>query len=86
MKVALGQVLMTMGARDVLTDYQMRTILKRHMSGDWGNVCLEDKKINDDALIYGGRLLSSYLIDGEKVWIITEADRASTTVLLPSEY
>ncbi len=59
----------------------------RHLCGDWGNICDEDRQANADALISGARLLSSYLIEPElKLWIITEADRSVTTLLLPEEY
>lgn len=60
--------------------------LQRHIRGDWGDVCAEDKAANDAALREGGRLLSSYSSGGEKFWIITEADRSATTFLLPSDY
>ncbi|WP_454868431.1 hypothetical protein [Pseudomonas farris] len=59
----------------------------RHLCGDWGDLCEEDRKANTDALISDARLLSSYLIEPElKLWIITEADRSVTTLLLPEEY
>jgi hypothetical protein len=58
----------------------------RHRSGDWGDVCDEDKKLNDEAVDGEGRILSAYTVDGEKVWVITEWDRSVTTVLFPSEY
>lgn len=64
----------------------VRSLLGRHKNGDWGNVCDEDKKLNDAALKTGCRLLSAYEIDGRKIWIITEADRSSTTILFPEEY
>jgi hypothetical protein len=61
--------------------------LARHAPGDWGDVDDEDWLLNDQALVAGTRLLSAYrLRDGTKVWVITEADRSSTTVLLPDEY
>lgn len=61
--------------------------LDRHIRGDWGNVCSEDAGLNDEALIDGSRVLSSYQTSrGEKLWVITEADRSSTCLLLPSEY
>jgi len=69
--------------------------LARHARGDWGNVCAEDKALNDQALKTGDRLLSAYAIDPTKpakgygencLWIITESDRSVTTFLLPSEY
>jgi hypothetical protein len=60
--------------------------LRRHLRGDWGEVCREDARLNDLALRDGDRLLSAYTIDGERVWIITDADRSATTVLYPHEY
>jgi hypothetical protein len=62
-------------------------LLQRHASGDWGDVCEEDRVANNDALQYGDRLLSSYAIsENIKIWVITEYDRSVTTILLPSEY
>jgi hypothetical protein len=59
----------------------------RHVSGDWGDICAEDRQANADALQYGYRLMSVYeLSKTERLWIITEADRSSTTLLLPEEY
>lgn len=61
--------------------------IKRHASGDWGDVCPEDKKENEFSVEHGFRIMSVYTIpDGGKIWIITEADRSSTTVLTPEEY
>ena len=66
--------------------------LNRHLNGDWGDLCDEDKAMNDESVRMenegemGWRLMSSYSIDDIKIWIITEADRSSTTILLPSEY
>jgi hypothetical protein len=66
--------------------------LQRHVRGDWGDVCPEDRQANDRALIDGTRLLSAHRTSlGEKLWIITEAaddsgQRAATTILQPSEY
>ncbi|HWG33965.1 MAG TPA: hypothetical protein VN650_07335 [Gemmatimonadaceae bacterium] len=61
--------------------------LRRHVAGDWGDVGAEDWKANDEALVTGERLLSAYVVRlGERLWIITEADRSLTTVLLPDEY
>jgi phage terminase large subunit-like protein len=59
----------------------------RHSTGNWGDLSAEDKRLNDQALIHGGRLLSAYhLSDGTKIWIISEADRASSCILLPEDY
>jgi len=60
--------------------------LGRHVRGDWGDVDAEDRAANDRALREGTRVLSSYRAGGVKFWVITEADRSATTVLLPSEY
>jgi len=61
--------------------------LQRHLQGDWGCVCQEDKEENELALQKGFRLFSAYEEEGQpKIWIITEADRSATTVLFPEEY
>jgi hypothetical protein len=61
--------------------------LHRHQACDWGEVDSEDQKANDLALITGERLLSAYRTStGTKLWIITEADRSATTILLPEDY
>lgn len=91
----LGQVVSTPGALEACRQDYLMQCLKRHQSGDWGNVCEEDAETNDEAVAMGSRVLSAYPIDpakpslgfGEKcLWIITEADRSVTTFLLPSEY
>ena len=86
---ALGNVVATPGALDLLDRSATNAVelLLRHQSGDWGNVPPDDAKENLRAILYGGRLLSSYTLnDNEKLWIITEADRSVTTLLLPQEY
>ena len=61
--------------------------MSRHITGDWGDCCEEDKQANEDALVQGERLLSVYrTAKNVKLWVITEADRSSTCVLLPEEY
>jgi hypothetical protein len=61
--------------------------IQRHQAGDWGDVSDEDRSANDQALIQGTRILSAYrATNGTKFWIITEADRSVTTVLLPEDY
>ncbi len=83
----LGQLVATPGVLEVVKHDEMMSALTRHLRGDWGNLDADDKQANDDALVHGSRLLSAYLTaDGTKFWIITEADRSATTVLLPSEY
>ena len=85
---ALGQVVATPGALDLLdeTGTDGFVLMHRHQNGDWGVVPPEDAESNEDALVTGCRILSSYLLGTEKLWIITEADRSVTTLLLPSEY
>ena len=61
--------------------------LSRHLRGDWGDLCQEDKTENELGLKDGFRLMSSYQVaQTEKLWVITEADRSVTTLLLPEEY
>jgi hypothetical protein len=55
-------------------------------SGDWGDLCAEDRKANDRDLREGGRLFSAYDTPAGRLWIVTEADRSSTCILLPYEY
>ena len=86
---ALGNMVATPGALDLLDRSATNAVelLQRHQSGDWGNVPPDDAEENLRAIQYGGRLLSSYTLSGnEKLWIITEADRSVTTLLLPQEY
>lgn len=95
-KFPLGLLVMTAGVsawsrEDLLRPLFIATSVARHQSGDWGDVDDEDKGTNDHALAHGYRLLSAYTSIytasfGTKIWIITEADRSSTTVLFPSEY
>jgi len=86
----LGKVLATPGALEALRDAltEPAALLHRHQRGDWGNLCAEDWAANRKALVLGYRLLSSYTLpdSGENLWIITEADRSETTLLLPEEY
>ena len=83
----LGQVLSTPGALSALGDIEILVALSRHARGDWGDVCDGDRGRNELALRDGSRLFSVYRAQsGEKFWIITEADRSATTVLLPHEY
>ncbi|WP_110972548.1 hypothetical protein [Pseudomonas huaxiensis] len=59
----------------------------RHVSGDWGDLCEEDRHANTSAVELGNRILSSYQIAPDlKIWVITEADRSVTTILLPEDY
>lgn len=84
-----GRVVATPGALAALSlaGVLPEALLDRHVRGDWGDLCEEDRRMNAEALSTGGRLLSAYALpDGTRVWIITEADRSATTLLLPHEY
>lgn len=86
-KFALGEVVATAHAMATLTNIDMQLSLQRHVTGDWGKVGKEDRQANEQALLNGTRLLSIYESSkGVKFWIITEADRSATTVLLPEDY
>ena len=86
-KFSLGEVVATAHAMATLTGPDMQLALQRHVTGDWGKVGKEDRQANEQALLNGTRLLSIYESSkGVKFWIITEADRSATTVLLPEDY
>jgi hypothetical protein len=88
-KFPLGQTVTTPGALEALEQagQDPAALLARHIVGDWGDLDEEDKRENELSLAQGFRLLSAYhLTTGVKVWIITEADRSASTILLPSEY
>jgi len=94
----LGQLCQTPGAQTVLQRYRVNPFLLigRHLQGDWGDVCEEDARANEEALREGARVLSAdtlpppvsvdEILAPAKVWVITEADRSVTTILLPEEY
>ncbi len=82
----LGQVVITANASLRLCTEEVLTALSRHADADWGDLCPEDTLANDDALTQGGRLFSAYGQGPHRFWIITEADRSLTTVLLPEDY
>lgn len=88
-KFESGQIVFTPGTMDLLAQgYNLMRPLARHMTGDWGDLSDHDKRENELALERGNlRIFSAYQLDDRtKIWIITEADRSSTCVLLPSEY
>jgi hypothetical protein len=84
----LGRVVATPGALKLLTEASAHPfdLLTRHATGDWGELCAFDRRQNEIALRDGYRVLSSYPLGRECVWIITEADRSVTTILLPEDY
>ncbi len=91
-----GAVVATPGALDAFREagesidgspLMILPYLERHLSGDWGEVDAHDRRENERSVKHGWRILSAYALPGgRKVWIITEADRSSTCVLLPGEY
>ena len=85
-KFDLGRVVMTRNAAAVLPAGAVQAALARHAAGDWGEVDPEDAAENERSLCEGFRLLSVYRAGDVKFWIITEADRSATTVLLPEDY
>ncbi|WP_222436080.1 hypothetical protein [Rubripirellula reticaptiva] len=86
-KFSLGALGATPGALEHLEEQELYDLVQRHASGDWGNCSEHDREANEDAIRTGARIFSIYQSkSGEKIWIITEASRASTTVLLPSDY
>lgn len=88
-RFALGQVVATPGALAALNAAGQTPwgLLERHQTGDWGEVSVADKQENDLSVEQGFRILSAYTLStGVKVWLLTEADRSYTTLMLPEEY
>lgn len=81
---------------ELWSNFYRDRLYNHHWQGDWGDLCDEDKQVNEDGLLNGDRLFSSYDIPEdlkkelrtheEKIWIITESDRSCTTILFPSDY
>jgi hypothetical protein len=85
----LGRIVATPGALAALEEAtdNPASFLRRHVTGDWGELDEHDRQENEFSVAHSFRLLSAYtLSNGIKIWIITEADRSATTLLLPSEY
>lgn len=86
-KFELGQLSVTPGVLEKLTGSQMYALLRRHALGDWGDVDNDDANENELALKQDNEFLfSAYRVGELKIWVITEADRSSTTISLPEEY
>ncbi len=87
-RLPLGRVVATPGALEALAEAGDDPFgyLARHATGDWGELCAFDRRQNVLALERGLRVLSSYSVCSGRVWVITEADRSVTTILLPEEY
>lgn len=86
---SLGEIVATPAALATLDRHQTppTVLIDRHVTGDWGNLCEEDRRANDRALREGMRILSIYQFDkADTVWVITESDRSSTCLLLPEDY
>lgn len=89
MRFRLGQCVATRNAVELMRvqDINPLHLLMRHASGDWGDLDAVDRKANDDALIHSARIFSAYnLPSGDRLWVITEADRSATTIMVPSDY
>lgn len=91
MKFQMGELVCTPGVLTAIPSDTMVDYLRRHLRGDWGDIDPEDQDVNEQALERNERIMSVYncqSVDGKptKFWIITEADRSATTILLPDEY
>lgn len=90
---SLGRLVATPAALELLDQHGKtpHEFIQRHLSGDWGDVCPEDAALNDASIEDGSRILSSYKLGDQKLWVISEAaddygHRSATTILLSSEY
>ena len=86
-KFPMGRLVATPNALSQIAQDDITSALRRHLSGDWGELDSEDRDANEQALIHGTRLLSTHhAANGTKFWIITEANRSATTLLMPEDY
>lgn len=86
-KFPKGHLVATPGVLSQIPQAEIQQALARHLSGDWGDICADDAQANEQSLVDGTRILSVFhSSNGTKFWVITEADRSSTCVLLPEEY
>lgn len=86
-KFLLGRLVTTAAVHENEKYGDIAGAVRRHVSGDWGDLDDEDKAANESGLVNEGRLLSSYVLSSDnQVWVITESDRSVTTVLYPSDY
>ena len=88
-KFSLGRLAATPGALAAMeaSGQTPEFFIAKHLAGDWGEVSEEDRRLNDEAVIQGDRILSAFrTLRGVKLWCLTEADRSVTTILLPTEY
>jgi hypothetical protein len=84
----LGRVVATPGALDLCEEANVSpsSLIHRHGSGDWGEIPPEDARENERSLKYGWRVMSSYPVGDETIWVLTEANRSATTLLLLGEH
>jgi hypothetical protein len=85
-RFASGKLVVTPGITAALDALTIASLFRRHLSGDFGDLCREDLAANERAIASGERVLSAYVHEGVEVFVITEADRSLTTALLRSEY
>lgn len=88
-RFAVGRIMATPAARDALqaAGVDPLALLARHVTGDWGDVDAQSAQENEFSIGRHLRILSAYALpDGARVWVLTEADRSMTTILLPGEY
>ncbi|MGN7170821.1 hypothetical protein ACTHSJ_33675 [Paenibacillus cellulositrophicus] len=86
-KFELGLIVVTQGVMELIDEVDQMVALNRHANCDWGYVSDKDMASNENGLMYGDRLMSAYSNGiGTEFWVITEADRSSTTLMLPGEY
>ena len=83
----LGRLVITKGAETVVTPHEAAAMIRRHLTGDWGDLCAEDRETNRRAIGTAGFVMSAYRAScGLTVWIITEQGVGVTTILMPDEY
>lgn len=84
----VGDLCATPGALALMQSRNVQPfdLVVRHVLGDWGDLCEQDARANVAALVQGDRIMSSYQLGTDRVWVITEGDRSVTTFLLPGEY
>jgi hypothetical protein len=86
-RFALGRICITANAMDKIPSEEVRTALRRHNQGDWGEIDPHDRAENERAIKFGGRLFSAYTAsNGTRFYVITESDHSVTTILLPEDY
>lgn len=86
MMFELGQIIATQAVYQILSKESISLLLMRYLNGDWGDMDKHDKVANDEAIQHNERIVASYIIDDEKIFIITEADRSATTLMFAYEY